>query len=130
MGNTVKPENLGAELVKILEEYRDETIADVKEAILKTADEDVEELKAKSPDSGRARRRKYRSGWTKTIVYESPLELRVKVHNKINYQLTHLLENGHAKVNGGRVPAQVHIKPVEEDSKERLVQRIKEAAQK
>lgn len=130
MGKTVKAGDLGVELVKILEEYRDETIEDVKEAIQKTADEAVEELKAKSPNSGRPRRRKYRDGWQKKVMYESPLELRVTVHNKTNYQLTHLLENGHAKVNGGRVPAIVHIKPVEEDCKERLVERIKEAAQK
>lgn len=130
MNSTVKPDNVGAELVKILEEYRDETIEGVKEAIQKTADEAVEELKAKSPNSGRPRRRKYRDGWQKKVMYESPLELRVTIHNKTNPQLTHLLENGHAKVNGGRVPAIVHIKPVEEDCKEQLVERIKEAAQK
>ncbi|PFF14561.1 hypothetical protein CN332_32090, partial [Bacillus thuringiensis] len=44
-------------------------------------------------------------------------------------QLTHLLENGHAKVGGGRVPAQVHILPVEQYVIDELPRRIERAVQ-
>ncbi len=68
------------------------------------ADVAVEKLKQGSPKKTGA----YRKGWRKKKEGNG-----VVIHNTQG-QLTHLLEKGHAKVGGGRVPAQVHIRPVEE----------------
>ena len=67
----------------------------------------VSELKATSPRSKTSRSGTYAKGWTRRKRGKV-----VIVHNK-EYRLTHLLEHGHAKVNGGRVEGKEHIKPVE-----------------
>ena len=74
------------------------------------AEESVAMLRAKSPKRPGGGR--YAAGWTfepKTGGLKGYI-----VHNATDYQLTHLLENGHALWNGTkRVKAQKHIAPVE-----------------
>ena len=60
----------------------------------------------------------YASGWTKAKDGENTI-----VKNRTKPHITMLLENGHAKRNGGRVSARVHIAPVEEWAAEELEQR-------
>lgn len=63
----------------------------------------------------------YRKGWKVKKGKRASVGgvCQVIVHNRTDYQLTHLLEYGHVKVYyghrlKGRVAAKVHIKPVEE----------------
>lgn len=124
----VEPIELGAELAKILQDYGKQAIEESKKAIDEVADELVANLKADSPDSGQAHAKKYNKGWAKKVMFESTVEKRVTVWNKTAYQLTHLLEFGHAKRNGGRVAAQTHIAPNADKAESELVKRIEEAA--
>lgn len=68
------------------------------------------ELKTTSPVGNRGR---YIKGWRHKKVGK-----RRVVYNKTDYQLTHLLEKGHAKRGGGRTRAIPHIKPVEQHIQE------------
>lgn len=67
----------------------------------------------------------YNKGWTtKTVAKKRTGLMSVVVHNKTHYQLTHLLEKGHALVDGGRARAFPHIGPVAEKAEEELIDNI------
>lgn len=106
-----------------LREYAGAVTADVKAAAGKAADDCVKELRQTSPkETG-----DYRKGWKKKKAYESAGEVRYTVYNATDYQLTHLLEKGHAKAGGGRVEARPHIKTAEENAIEEMEKLAKEA---
>ncbi|ALC52842.1 hypothetical protein ACN91_15015 [Bacillus cereus] len=84
----------------------------------------VDELKQTSPKSDSKGGRKYAKGWRKKKEGNAFI-----VHNALKPQLTHLLEKGHAKVNGGRVPAIVHIAPAEEKAVNDFSERVERAIQ-
>lgn len=96
------------EFTKILNEYKDEIADDMLKSREEIAKKTVKQLKKTSPKR-KTKGGSYAKGWR--ITNEKG---KMIIHNKTNYQLTHLLEHGHAKVNGGRVAAIVHIKPAEE----------------
>ena len=53
----------------------------------------------------------YAKSWTVTKTKETANGMSVVVRSRNKYQIAHLLENGHAKRNGGRVSAVPHIAP-------------------
>lgn len=117
MSNSVKPENLQKALTKYLEDYLEDIEEDVQVSTDTVIKEAKEELVQTSPRSGLARNTKYYKGWaiknggrTRKGRYYSKV-----IWNKTNYQLTHLLENGHHTRDGtGWVEAQPHIGKVQE----------------
>lgn len=89
--------------------------------IEETAAETVKYLKANSP-KGTRKSKSYAKTWKydRNNHYTGAYRWSMTVYNEKNYQLTHLLEHGHAKVNGGRTKAQPHIAPAEEAA-ERII---------
>lgn len=107
-----KTESVEVQMHKILDEF-DDHIQDVTNAAIdRVSQQSATELRNTSPKRTGA----YARGWTKKKFMKRGINT-VVVHNK-EYQLTHLLENGHIVRNKygtyGRAPAIKHIKPVEE----------------
>lgn len=124
MGRKMKPDQLSGEILDILDEYQ-ETVTDrVKKAVLDTASDTVKELKKTSPK----RTGKYAKSWTKKVVKDTSQEEYVTIYAR-RYQLTHLLENGHAKRGGGRTKAVSHIRPAEQKAVKKLEEEITKGVQ-
>ncbi len=111
--------NFAGDLARELQRYANVVEEELMTAQEEVADIAVEKLRQGSPKKTGA----YRKGWRKKKEGNG-----VVIHNTQG-QLTHLLEKGHAKVGGGRVPAQVHIRPVEEYVIDELPRRIERAVQ-
>lgn len=108
MSTVIKAEYLGKTIEDIVGEYTDEVVKIVNEETEKTAKNAVKELKANSPKHTG----EYAKGWKSKVVKERYGTSAV-VYNGPKYQLTHLLEHGHAKRGGGRVDGRSHIADVE-----------------
>lgn len=68
----------------------------------------------------------YKKGWKKKKLKSSPYGDEWVIYNKTDYRLTHLLEKGHAKRDGGRVKAYPHISKAEQIISDELEKRIEE----
>lgn len=108
------------QMEKILNDYSVEVKRATNNSIDVVAKQAVSKLKNSSPRKSGS----YARGWGIKRERGSGGINTVTVHNKTNYQLTHLLENGHVirnkKGTYGRAPAHPHIKPVEEFAKSEL----------
>ena len=127
MSLKITADDLDKTVTKILDEYQDATFDTVKEAVDSVSKKAARRLRTESPKRTGA----YAKSWAvkkdrstkqwffKKIVYaESP-----------QYRLTHLLEKGHKVVGAknGRtwVDARPHIKNVEQEAIEELLDEIK-----
>jgi hypothetical protein len=105
--NVINSDRLQSAVSDILNEYGETVTEAVNECVQIVADKATAELKT----AGSFKGRKYRGSWTNE-VNERPGYTDAVVFNKRHYRLTHLLEFGHAKQNGGRTRAFEHIAPV------------------
>ena len=108
-------EDLSNEIARALQEYTTEVTEGLEEAKEEVANEAAKKLKSTSPKRTKA----YSKGWRAKKVGTAWV-----VHNATRYQLTHLLEHGHAKRGGGRVAGIPHISPVEEKAIDEYTKRV------
>lgn len=121
MDRKIPLQELEIAIVKELSEYSEEVTEGIKREVKSVAKEAVRTLKSTSPrDTG-----EYAQGWASKVEYESAEDIRVRIYNRKKPQLTHLLENGHAKVNGGRVDGKPHIGPAEQQIENKLQNGVK-----
>jgi len=115
-----------------LMEYGDEATKVVKEVVTEIGKETAKKVKAEALAKGLKRQKSgkhYVNGW-RAKVEATRTGVKLVVHNATKPQLTHLLENGHAKVNGGRVDGRTHIAPVNDWAQKETLERIEKRLSK
>lgn len=109
--------------MKKLSDYSDLASDSLKTAVKKAGASVRKDIQANAPKNTGA----YAKSWTVKTVRETSSSIELVVHSRNRYQLAHLLEFGHAKRGGGRVPGKAHIAPAEETGVQELEENIRKA---
>ena len=121
----VSANDFSGAVTNILKDWSADVLEQTNEAVKDVATEARDELKVEGNFQNRSG--KYRKGWKVTFT-ELRYGIQATVHNKV-YQLTHLLESGHAKWlwgrdTGGTVQAFPHIENVNKEAQRKLEEEI------
>lgn len=138
----VKVDKLGEAVAKILQEYGNNVTEGTKRAVVAVARLAKKETKAGSPRKAGGygknidrRPGEYRKGWKVRENILDRFRTDAIVHNRTDYQLTHLLERGHdvTRAKGGpvlgRARAFPHIEPAKEHAMKNLQEAVKKVAE-
>jgi hypothetical protein len=107
--------DISKEIANTLATYTKEVTRELERAKLIVAKDAVENIRHKAP----IRTGSYYEGWEQKKVGTARV-----IYNRTDYQLTHLLEKGHAKRGGGRVRGTPHIAPAEERAVKEYIDRV------
>lgn len=119
MSQTIKIDQLADTVMKGMEEYARLAADDLKKDVRKAGDTVKKQIESAAPK----KTGKYSKSWAVKKTRETSDSIQVVVHSR-RYQLTHLLEFGHAKRDGGRTRAFPHIVPAEQKGIEQLTRDI------
>lgn len=123
---TIKPDKLADTLKESLAKWVEVTEEAAQIGVRETANELLPDLQNANPNPEPYRSwKKYNSGWkVSLLVKRGKAYVSYVLHNAKEYQLTHLLEYGHAVRGGGRAAAFPHIQPVADRAEDLLFDNI------
>ena len=125
MARAVRLDGFTQAVEQILQEYAGNVTEGTKAAVKKVAEQAKKETQAASP----RRTGRYKRGWAVKEEVQR-LSSEAIVHNRTSYQLTHLLEKGHALKRGGRTIGHVRAFPHIGPAEERAIRNLEEAVER
>lgn len=117
----VSVNHLADAIVSAVRDYTDDVSNAIGQKVESAADLVLQDARAMAPK----KTGKYAKGFVKTDK-SLPGRRRFVVWNKKYYRLVHLLEFGHAKVKGGRVPGKPHLIPAHQRHVDGMLSDIKQ----
>jgi hypothetical protein len=120
MAETVSINQLANAIVSAVRDYTEDVSNAVGQKVESTADLVLADVRQNAPK----KTGKYAKGFVKTDK-SLPGRRRFVIWNRKYYRLVHLLEFGHAKVKGGRVPGKPHLIPAHDRHVNKMVTDIK-----
>lgn len=121
MAETVSINQLADAIVDAVRDYTEDVSNAIGQKVESAADLVLQDARAMAPK----KTGKYAKGFVKTDK-SLPGRRRFVVWNKKYYRLVHLLEFGHAKVKGGRVPGKPHLIPAHQRHVDGMLSDIKQ----
>ena len=125
MANNVSFENVSDEIVKVLSAYTEELAEGIKQDARDVSKDLIKNLKRDSPKNTG----EYAKGWRIKVEEDTRDRIQLRAYNAKKHWITHLLENGHVKRNGGRVPGIKHNQKNEHEAIEELESRVERRIQ-
>lgn len=128
MKKKVSVDELTDEIMEYMSNFVGVTEEACEQGVLETAEDVIKALRTAHPaGSGKyGSWDAYNKSWRmRKKVKKRSSGIKAICYNEKHDRLTHLLEDGHAKVNGGRTNAYPHIRPVEERAEDDLIANIK-----
>lgn len=120
MSDKISIDQLADAVMDALDEYNDLAQETVKKSVQAVAKETKVLIESAAPVNTGV----YEANWATKTTLQNASRMETVVYQKKKPGLNHLLEKGHAKRNGGRTPALVHIAPAEKYAVEELQERI------
>ena len=125
-GYTVEQFSLA--VMEAMKEFQQSVDYDLVYVTQKVAHQAAKNVQVNITDSGIRGTGEYKKSIKARTIKDSPLSKKSVVYaDKPHYRLTHLLEHGHAKLNGGRTRAFAHWEPAEQKAIDDFVKELREA---
>ncbi len=115
-------DKLSAEIAAILDDYGDEVMESVDEAVKEVTKAGAKALRAEAKRTFGGTGA-YAKGWTSTVE-TGKRSAQGTIYNKDLPGLPHLLEYGHLNRDGSRTPGRVHIATVEKEIVEKFEEEV------
>ena len=126
MGRKVTADTLADAIKDIMEDYRADVTASLREVVHDVAKKGAEAIRSDSKTKFRdvkLSKGRYATGWTAKDA-DGRLDARSYIYNSKYPGFTQLLEYGHAKRKGGRVSGTEHIGPVQDQLEPLLISEL------
>ena len=126
---SIKPDDLSDEITAILNAYADDVSDIVKLGVDEIAEQTVAEIQANAraafPDGSGEYAKTWTSKANRTATKRGKYG-RILYAKGSGGSIAHLLEHGHARVDGGYVQGRPHIAPAEKHAEERFPQLLRD----